>query len=239
MAYQKINLELLEKPFPEEEVKQRNGDYGKILDYIITPSVIKRLNQAFNGEWSFRIIDHKILDHEVVVLGSLRTGFIAKQQFGTSKIHNNAKPEEISLGDDLKAAASDALKKCATMFGVGLYLYNNHNGKKLQNLNHPEEETKSETKQNPEKEEDDLPRNQSESKSTGEQDPYGSPQEKKEEKKITSYQKDKIYQLIQEKKLSKERVYESIQKTFNKKLYQLTDDEAKEVIQKLKDYQAW
>lgn len=239
VAYNKINLELLEKPFPEEEVKQRNTYYGKILDYLEAPSVIKRLNQAFNGEWSFRIIDHKILDHEVVVLGSLRTGYITKQQFGTSKIHNNGKPEESSLGDDLKAASSDALKKCATMFGVGLYLYNNHNGKKLQNLNQTEEKPKDEAEQNPQNQEDDLPRNQPGSQPAEDHDPDDSPQEKKEEKKITSWQKNRIHQLIQEKRLSKERVYESIQKTFNKKLYQLSYDQAREVIQKLKDYQAW
>src|SRR5436309_3341261 len=29
----------------------------------------------------------------------------------------------VSLGDDLKAAATDSLKKCATLFGVGLHLY--------------------------------------------------------------------------------------------------------------------
>ena len=29
----------------------------------------------------------------------------------------------ISLGDDLKSAATDCLKKCATLFGVGLHLY--------------------------------------------------------------------------------------------------------------------
>ena len=28
------------------------------------------------------------------------------------------------LGDDLKGAATDAIKKCATMLGVALYLYN-------------------------------------------------------------------------------------------------------------------
>jgi hypothetical protein len=29
----------------------------------------------------------------------------------------------VSLGDDLKAAATDALKKCATFLGIGLHLY--------------------------------------------------------------------------------------------------------------------
>jgi hypothetical protein len=32
--------------------------------------------------------------------------------------------EIISLADDLKAAATDALKKAATLLGVGLHLYN-------------------------------------------------------------------------------------------------------------------
>ena len=29
----------------------------------------------------------------------------------------------ISLGDDLKAAATDSLKKCATLFGIGVHMY--------------------------------------------------------------------------------------------------------------------
>ncbi|MBW2014490.1 MAG: hypothetical protein JRI69_12010 [Deltaproteobacteria bacterium] len=31
--------------------------------------------------------------------------------------------EMVSLADDLKAAATDAIKKCATLMGVGLHLY--------------------------------------------------------------------------------------------------------------------
>jgi hypothetical protein len=45
-------------------------------------------------------------------------------QFGKSGITRSTKDNAIvSLGDDLKAAATDALKKCATLFGVGLHLY--------------------------------------------------------------------------------------------------------------------
>ena len=51
---------------------------------------------------------------------------MVKTQFGSSKItraKNSGEP--ISLADDYKAAATDSLKKkCATMFGVGLHLYN-------------------------------------------------------------------------------------------------------------------
>ena len=34
----------------------------------------------------------------------------------------------VSLADYFKAAVTDALKKCATQLGVGLYLYKNGNG---------------------------------------------------------------------------------------------------------------
>jgi len=58
------------------------------------------------------------------VLGKLSTNGLSKYQFGSSGITRNKDSKDvISLGDDLKAAASDSLKKCATLFGVGLHLY--------------------------------------------------------------------------------------------------------------------
>ena len=45
-------------------------------------------------------------------------------QFGVSQVTREKNGGAlISLGDDLKAAATDALKKCATFLGVGLHLY--------------------------------------------------------------------------------------------------------------------
>ena len=38
--------------------------------------------------------------------------------------------EVVSIGDDFKAAGSDALKKCSSLFGIGLHLYNGSNGSK-------------------------------------------------------------------------------------------------------------
>jgi len=35
--------------------------------------------------------------------------------------------EMVSLTDDSKAATTDAQKKCATMLGIGLHLYNGDN----------------------------------------------------------------------------------------------------------------
>src|SRR5438552_19042939 len=45
-------------------------------------------------------------------------------QFGVSQLtREKGTGALVSLGDDLKAAATDALKKCATFLGVGLHLY--------------------------------------------------------------------------------------------------------------------
>ena len=41
-----MNRELLEKPFNPEQIKQREGNFGKKLDYIEGHVVIQRLNDA-------------------------------------------------------------------------------------------------------------------------------------------------------------------------------------------------
>jgi hypothetical protein len=127
-----MNRELLEKPFEPNQIKQREGNFGRTLDYIEGHSVIQRLNDAFASEWSFEILEHKILENsdEVIVLGKLTAGEIVKSQFGSSNITRARDTKAIiSLADDLKSAGTDALKKCATMLGVGLHLYGNGQAK--------------------------------------------------------------------------------------------------------------
>jgi len=119
-----MNRQLLEQPFTADQIKQREGGSGRAIDYIEGHSVIQRLNDAFESAWSFEIISHEIQQEEVVVIGKLTAGSLAKSQFGSSRITRNRDTKEIvSLADDLKAAATDALKKCATLFGVGLHMY--------------------------------------------------------------------------------------------------------------------
>ena len=122
-----MNRELLEKPFELSQIKQREGNFGKVLDYIEGHAIIQRLNDSFEAEWSFSILKHEVLEmtDEVIVLGQLRAGDVVKTQFGSSKITRARESgEPISLADDLKAAATDCLKKCATLLGMGLHLYN-------------------------------------------------------------------------------------------------------------------
>jgi len=144
------NRELLEKPFAPEQIKQRKGSFGDVLDYVEAATVIQRLNDCFEAEWTFDVADHRILDDEVLVLGKLTAQGITKSQFGKSKITRSKGDRSIvSIGDDLKAAATDSLKKCATLFGIGLHLYldapsngsgNSHHNGQTQQHNQPQRE---------------------------------------------------------------------------------------------------
>lgn len=111
-----MNREILEKSF--DNIKQRKGAGGKTYDYIEASAVIQRLNDAFDAEWSFRVIEHIAGDTEIAVLGELTAEGVTKQQFGGKQILKNS-----TLPDNLKSATSDAIKKCASLFGVGLFLH--------------------------------------------------------------------------------------------------------------------
>jgi hypothetical protein len=118
-----MNRELLETPFTPAQIKQRKGRNG-MLDYVEGHSVIQRLNEALEGAWSFEIVQHEVREDEVLVLAKLSAEGLVKMNFGVSQVTRERESGAlVSLGDDLKAAATDALKKCATFLGVGLHLY--------------------------------------------------------------------------------------------------------------------
>ena len=119
-----MNRDILEKEFESSQVKKRRGPFGEDLDYVEAADVIRRLNQAFDAEWSFEIVEHQQMFDEVVVLGKLTAQGITKCQFGSHQITKAKKDGAVvNIGFDLKAAASDCLKKASTHFGVALHLY--------------------------------------------------------------------------------------------------------------------
>lgn len=134
---------LLEEPFPPELICSRPGHFGQELSYVEAVHYIRRLNQAYDGEWSFEIVSHRIEENEVIVIGKLIAGGVIKMAFGSSDITRRKDTGEIvCIGDDLKAASTDALKKAASLLGLGLDLYQNgrpekSNPKKLEPENSP------------------------------------------------------------------------------------------------------
>ncbi len=118
-----MKRDVLTRPFPPELIRQRQGQGGKTISYVETHAVIARLNEAADFEWSFEIVKHEIMSDEVIVLGKLTLDGVTKMAFGGSTVTRDAGGRDLSLADDLKSAASDATKKCASLFGIGLELY--------------------------------------------------------------------------------------------------------------------
>jgi hypothetical protein len=118
-----MNREALERPFPDALIRTRQGPFGRSLAYVEGAEFIKRLNESFEGHWSFEILAHHVRDTEVIVVGKLAADGVTKTAFGSSSITISRDGEVVSIGDDLKSAATDALKKCSTLLGLGLHLY--------------------------------------------------------------------------------------------------------------------
>lgn len=140
---------VLNRETPKQYIKQREGGGGVTLDYVEGSYVIRALNEAFNNMWDWEIIDFKIINsvpkkitkeynkaqRRLVeldepryeeqppvahVVGKLTApGFGSRVGFGSKTIIGGASEQESCF----KAAATDALKKAATLFGIALDLY--------------------------------------------------------------------------------------------------------------------
>ena len=113
---------------PQQFIKTRPGPGGLRLSYVEIGYVISMLNQVFGYDWDFRILDQQVGKKQVWVRGELTVRVmdhtVIKGQFGGADIKMNRQSgEPVSIADDLKAAASDCLKKCASMLGVAGDVY--------------------------------------------------------------------------------------------------------------------
>jgi len=124
-----MDAQIIEREFDKSLIKTRKGRSGISLSYVETQEYIKRLNTVFDYNWSFEIEEGKVESGFIIVRGRLTAEGISKTQYGSSQITlSKDTGEVISIGDDYKSAASDALKKTASLFGIGLHLYNGSNG---------------------------------------------------------------------------------------------------------------
>lgn len=116
---------LIQIATPEEFICKRPGKGKKEFTYVEGGYVIARLNQIFSPVgWDFEVTEHIIEVKEVIVKGKLtikdhKNGYVvSKTQYGT-----HPRYAETPLGDSLKAAATDCLKKCASLLGIALDVY--------------------------------------------------------------------------------------------------------------------
>lgn len=121
----------LTEQFPAEVERQLKKS-GTYLTYIPVSEVITRLNKVLGvDKWSFEIIScgRDALDPDYIVAhvrmiwsGDELRGLITRDGIGGQKIKRTKAGEIVDLGDEMKGAVSDALKKAAQSLGVGLYL---------------------------------------------------------------------------------------------------------------------
>lgn len=128
-------LSALSEPFdPSVEKQLKKG--GASLTYIPVSEVITRLNRVLGVDmWSYHIVScaRDTLDPDYVVAHVRLTATfvptddapaltVVKDGIGGQKIKRTKNGDIVDLGDEMKGAVSDALKKAAQHFGVGLYL---------------------------------------------------------------------------------------------------------------------
>jgi len=118
-------LDALSAPFPKE-VERSLEKSGVTLTYIPVSEVITRLNEVLGVfGWSYTIVkcSRDTLDPDFLVAHVCMTvGNITRDGVGGQKIKRMKSGDIVDLGDEYKGAVSDALKKAAQSFGVGLYL---------------------------------------------------------------------------------------------------------------------
>lgn len=132
-------LSIFYQKTPEDKLMKRPAKGGGTWDYVKTGYAIDVLNRVFGYLWSFEVLTSleeaaKMAGSGVVVVKGRLTVYangiqLVKEQFGRCEVKFKTKYDEklkkrvptkefLDFGNDMKGAASDALKKCASEFGL-------------------------------------------------------------------------------------------------------------------------
>lgn len=115
---------------PKEHIYTRPGKGGGTWEFVTGTYVKKVLNYVFGWLWDFQIIDKGKEGDQVWVQGRLTIKnekgevLIIKEQFGRADVKfKRGTKTPLDYGNDLKAASTDALKKCASELGIASDIY--------------------------------------------------------------------------------------------------------------------
>lgn len=124
-------LRVIQTPTNPEWIKMKNG-----LSYISGDTVTRLLNKAFLYRWSFEVVETRVVQSQakknetstqgsvVQVHGRLTVpGWGVREQWGSQPLVGGSDVQEHAF----KSAATDAMKKCASLFGIALDLYGKEN----------------------------------------------------------------------------------------------------------------
>jgi hypothetical protein len=119
----------LELAFEPVDLQSKTWSNGKTFTYVAVASVIRRMNDCFNGAWDLEIIQHEWMWQvgQVIAHVRVRAGGVTKEAIGVAVLEQ--KPSQtgqltfVDPGNDLKIAVADGFKKACTYLGVALDLY--------------------------------------------------------------------------------------------------------------------
>lgn len=126
---------------PAEHIYKRPGKGGQVFQYVTGNYVEKVLNFVFAWNWDFEIVEHGKEGNQVWVKGKLtvksqKGETITKSQFGRAdiKFMKGSTTQMVDFGNDLKAATTDSLKKCASLLGIASDIYGKQEYKQEANV---------------------------------------------------------------------------------------------------------
>lgn len=106
----------LAAPFDASEIKERPGRGGMTFSYVDARAVMQRLDDVLTPEgWDFQ---SSVIPGSDIVHGKLTIGGNIREDYGYPNSDQDDEP--------IKAASSDALKRCAVMYGIGRHLYDDN-----------------------------------------------------------------------------------------------------------------
>ena len=107
---------------PRQYVYSRPAKGGGRWSYVTGSYIEKVLNYTFGWAWDFEIIKEEEKYGQVIVLG--RPDRARHVQPRDIKFKKDTKIS-LDYGNDVKAAATDSLKKCASLLGIASDIYGN------------------------------------------------------------------------------------------------------------------
>jgi len=112
----------LSEPFPEGDIKVLNKG-GRSFSYLDWPAGIRRLDAVLGPEnWDFTLRPWGA----DALIGTLKVTLPNDVEVVRENVGGKPKMPGGDEDDRVKGAATDALKRCMMMFGVGLYLHDTH-----------------------------------------------------------------------------------------------------------------
>jgi len=158
MAITPISKEQMLKIFqrtPLEHIYVRPAKGGGQWSFVTGVYVKKILNYVFGFLWDFEIKDKGREGDQVWVLGrltvknNLGSVMIVKEQFGRADIKlKKGTNTPLDYGNDLKAASTDALKKCASELGIASDIYGKNEFKDIKGIDNKKEKSQKQKEEN-------------------------------------------------------------------------------------------